>query len=472
MIHFIVILQFYKNKKIKFMFQKIKLHYLLILFLTFFIINVDAFSQSGMNYTDFAKKLETYFHPDLIADIKNELETTDIRIWGWDVGDFSDDGNNDVAFCVRKVGSKNRNMDVYLFADIDGFLVKVGQLQYEFVELPLEVGVAFRYGIVYITQKFKQYHWKIDGYKFIEGSLIKYDNYITSRKGKLTNETYRNYYTLQNTEKYLNTASGKTDFWASYLSIPAYSRNRMIYKGTASFVYNDNIDYVPEGAYWWSGEKDFSYNVSAAYDDDNLYFTIYVIDDTVVAPYSNIANGEAIELWLDVTDYPISTKRFANTKDKKEDEVIYNKTMSDANNIYSFGIYVGDFVKKEPIMWKNDTDKLDNYFPARAKSDNIIADLTDNGYYVIFKIPFSDIGRSGPPVTDSSIVEWGATLRVIDVDNEFRPERRTVMQTSLFDKDNPSSYGSIIFVPDEKWYGETSNVFQQKILTTLEEMGF
>jgi len=49
-------------------------------------------------------------------------------------------------------------MEVFLFADIDGFLVKVGQFVYEYVELPLEVGVAIRNGIVGINQKFKQFH--------------------------------------------------------------------------------------------------------------------------------------------------------------------------------------------------------------------------------------------------------------------------------------------------------------------------
>jgi hypothetical protein len=39
---------------------------------------------------------------------------------------------------------------------------------------------------------------------------------------------------------------------------------------------------------------------------------------------------------------------------------------------------------------------------------------------------------------------------VIDVDTEFRPERKTILQTSLFEEGNPSSFGNIIFIPSDK----------------------
>jgi hypothetical protein len=103
-------------------------------------------------------------------------------------------------------------MDVYLFADINGYLIKVGQFKYEYVEIPLEVGVAIEYGIVFITQKFKQFHWRIESYLLENGSLIKNSTFTTSRIGKLTNETSKNFYNLRNTERFLITQTGKNDF--------------------------------------------------------------------------------------------------------------------------------------------------------------------------------------------------------------------------------------------------------------------
>jgi hypothetical protein len=434
---------------------------ILITMLLLVAFQTVAFAQSGIRYDDFAKRLELYFHPDLISDIAKEMGRTDFTVWSWDVGDFSGDGHPDVAFAVRRAGGKGRTMEVYMFADIDGFLVKVGQFNYEFIELPLEVGVAFRYGILYVTQKFRQFNWKIESFKFVNGSLVNYDKYFTSRKGRLTNETRKNYYNLRNTEKYLITSSGRTEFWADYLTIPSYSRGRQIYKGITSEAFSNCIEYVPEGAYWWDGDEDLSYYVSSAYDNEYLYFTIFVIDDIVVRPYKSIENGEAIEVWIDATDYDSDNDRFAKSN---EDDVNFN---NENQNIYKIHIYLGDFVNKEPVMSLSSADGSNS----RAMNSNIVADLTDNGYYAMFKIPFSALGRSDFIVNDK-IIEWGCTVRVIDVDNEFRPERRTVLQTSLFKEGIPSSFGSIAFVPDGEWYGETYNIYQDKIMQALEAFGF
>jgi hypothetical protein len=46
------------------------------------------------------------------------------------------------------------------------------------------------------------------------------------------------------------------------------------------------------------------------------------------------------------------------------------------------------------------------------------------------------------------------------------------LQTSLFEEGNPSSFGNIIFIPSDKWYGETTNVYWYQIINALEEFGF
>lgn len=94
----------------------------IIAIFTFLIVQNKTSAQSGNSFSDFSKKLEFYFHPDLVSDIAKEMEATDVTVWGWDVGDFSGDGNNDVAFAVRKLRSNDRKMTIYLFVDIDGFL--------------------------------------------------------------------------------------------------------------------------------------------------------------------------------------------------------------------------------------------------------------------------------------------------------------------------------------------------------------
>ena len=438
-----------------------------ILVILFFLLllNVDVFSQSGLRYNDFTKKLEKYFDTELINDITNELGRIDFSVWSWDVGDFSGDGINDVAFCIRKTGTKGRFMDVYLFSDIDGFLIKVGDFRIEYVELPLEVGVAFRDGAVYITQKFKQFHWKIVSYKLVGGSLIKNSDYTTYRTGKLTHETENNYEKLRNMERYLLTSSSKIDFFVDYLKVPSYNRGRFIYKGIADTTFSNDILFCPVGAYWWRGDEDLCFSVGSAFDNNFLYLTLNVQDDTVVQPYNSIRNGEAVEVWIDPTNYVKSSDRFAAGKDGN---ITYKKMPQ--NDLYKIEIYAGDFINKDPTMklLKISGDKVSS----EDMDENVITNLTDYGYNVILKVPFSSLGTTNPLIENDNMIEWGMTLRVIDVDNEFRPERHTILQTSLFEEGNPASFGSIVFIPSGKWYGEVENIYTKQIIQVLEEYGF
>ena len=106
-----------------------KRNFLFILTVVFFFSISPIFAQSGMYFSEFCKRLEMYFHPDLVADIHKEMPPSDFLVWGWDVGDFSGDDNNDVAFSIRRSEQKDKIIDVYLFVDIDGFLTKVGEFQ-------------------------------------------------------------------------------------------------------------------------------------------------------------------------------------------------------------------------------------------------------------------------------------------------------------------------------------------------------
>lgn len=444
-----------------------KRNFLLILTAIFFFSISPIFAQSGMYFSEFCKRLEMYFHPDLVADIHKEMPPSDFLVWGWDVGDFSGDDNNDVAFSIRRSGQKDKIIDVYLFVDIDGFLTKVGEFQVNYFELPLEVGVAIRHNLCYVTQKFKQFNWDIKSYKFINNVLVSYDIYSTRRIGKITQETCKNFYNLRNTERYLNTAKNTTEFWADYLAIPSYSRGRLVYSGFSDEASVNYIEYVPEGAYWLTGASDLSYSVNSVYDDQYLYFSITVQDDYVVTPFCDTCISEGIEIWLDVYDYKDASERLATISNNVP---LFNNQAKEG--IYKFTIRAGDFITRQPTVIMSSSTELTPIQKVASRGINVICDLNEKGYFCILKIPFTALGRTNAPIANSEIVEWGCTVKVIDYDNEFRPEERTVMTTSIFQEDNPSTYGSLLFIPDEKWYGDIHNVLQAKLVNDLKEFGF
>ncbi len=444
---------------------------LFIVTIILFFINIfyssKSNAQSGMRFAEFNKRLELYFHPDLVSDIKTEMPQCDFLVWGWDVGDFSNDGNNDIAFSIRRSGLKNNIIDVYLFVDVEGFLTKVGEFQFEYFELPLEVGVAIRNNVCFVTKKLKQFNWDIKGFRFINGVLVNYDNYETRRLGKITRETYNNYYNLRNTEKYLNTKSASVSFFADYLTIPSYSRGRLIYNGLAQGAYANYIEYVPEGAYWLKGPEDLSFEVKSAYDSEYLYFTINVKDDYVVTPFCDTCISESIELWLDINEYKNKGDRFATIHN--DIPLFNNKAKS---GIYKFEIRAGNFITQPATILMSSSDELTSIQKLAALSASVVCDINEDGYYAILKIPFTVFGKTEAPIKNDTFVEWGCSVRVIDYDNEFREEERTVMDISSFKAENPASYASLLFIPDNETYGNIYNIMQDKVIDYLQCVGF
>ena len=90
---------------------------IIIILIFVFSIN-NLFSQAGSHFYEFAEKLEQYFDKSLITDVKNALpQGSDYLIWGWDVGDFSGEKINDLAFGIVIKGEKKKKVRVYQFVE-------------------------------------------------------------------------------------------------------------------------------------------------------------------------------------------------------------------------------------------------------------------------------------------------------------------------------------------------------------------
>jgi hypothetical protein len=200
--------------------QSTKYSKIIVFALILLIQAVPAFSQAGMSFKEFEKKLEGYYDADMIGDISKQVpQTGDFSIWGWDVGDFSGDGFSDLAFSVKIMSEKSKTSKVFMFVDIDGFLTKTGEFEYQYFELPLEIGVSIKDNACYVTKKLRQFEWLIYGYRFDNGSLVLLSQYSTTRQNDLTLEFLTNYQTLQNTEKYMLTNTGVIKRRLSYFAI-------------------------------------------------------------------------------------------------------------------------------------------------------------------------------------------------------------------------------------------------------------
>jgi hypothetical protein len=440
---------------------------IIIILIFIFSIN-NLFSQAGSQFYEFAEKLEQYFDKSLITDVKNALpQGSDYLIWGWDVGDFSGDKINDLAFGIVIKGEKKKKVRVYQFVDIDGFLTKVNEIQYDFFELPLEVGLVIKKNVCYITQKSKQFNWKIFGFTYDNGVIMKLDEYETEKFNKITKETYTNFVNLKCYEKYINTGDGKELFNTDYLTIPSYPRGKKIYKGYASESYSDYTDYASSGAFHWNGEKDLSYSVRSSYDEQFLYFLINVNDESVIPYICDTCNTDAVTLWLDMNQ--LLEDGIPNSKVENEKLLIKDKAET---GIYKFVVRPGDFKEIKPYLEINTTDKLENFQKLASQSIKVSSNYTKTGYVVKFKIPFQIFGVETNFLEETKINYIGCTISVNDIDNEFRLDEKTILSTSKFIENNPSTFGKLIIVPQNQWFGDSKNIFKDDILKAISDNGF
>lgn len=439
-----------------------------IIAIIFFFGSISLFSQSGITFAEFAKKLNPYYDRALIMDIQKQLpQGTNYKIWGWDVGDYSGDGYNDVAFAAKLASEKNRIVQTYLFVDLDGYLVKVGNFEYPYVDIPLEIGLVIDNNTCMITKKNKQYNWEIQGFSFDNGSLLMHDEFTTRKLGNLTYETYVNYLDLKSNVKLLNTRLGEETFFREYLTIPSYPRGKTIYKGYKDEVETHFIDFVPEGAYYWEGKNDASIKIKSAYDEEYIYMTTEVNDESIVISNCDTCISDYIEVWFDVTPPLSDNHRFYNIKNNQ----VNFKTQSDSG-LFCFSFYPGDYKKKPAHVNINTNQSLTEFQREASSKIRIVSNLTDNGYILKFKIPFLLLGIEALPIRNNKNFELGCTVIAVDYDNEFRPEEYSKIATSNFEAHDPSTYGSLLLIPQNKWYGKSSNIFRADIINNLLEYGF
>lgn len=431
--------------------------------ISIFLLIPILLSAQGMSFDQFAPKIQKYFDNKLIADLQASLPSDGkYQIWGWDVGDFTGDGYYDVAFSVRYSSDKGKKIRAFMFADIEGYLVKVASFDYDFFAIPLEIGVVIRDNVCYITQKHKEFNWTIWGYTFKDGNLIKVDEFDTDRDGKFTKESYRNYVTLRNNEKYMKTTSGDIDYKIDFVTLPSYPRGKIISSGYSNEIYNDKVKYVKKGAFDWEGADDSSFKISSSYDSDFIYFSIDVVDDKVISPDCADCVGDYIDIWID--SKPLEEDKIYHFLNRKID-----LTEDKLEGYYNISIHPGDFYEQVPTVQLRTSDKDKAEVKEASQTINAFSDLTDNGYNIKIKIPISLIGLN--KIDENKFYEIPCTFILHDIDNTFRPEEETeIASTNDSSADSPT-YGTLLIVPPNKWYGTVKNIYTEKILRYLSKYG-
>lgn len=443
----------------------------LCIVVVFLAINTaQVFPQTGMPFSEFKNKLQSYFIPEMISDIEKNLpQKINFTIWGWDIGDFSGDGNPDLAFTIKISQEKRKVVYTYLFVDIDGMFELVLNKPIEYLELPLEVGISIKNNSCSITQKKKNDHWTIETYRFENGIINSLGYHSVEKNLSFFLETDLDYINCRKKVTYENITSGNSNKFASdFLFIPSYPRRKEIFKGYPLDAITKNVEYVIKGSYYWFGERDASFTIRSSFDDKFIYFSFYFVDDIYIPKTCPNCLGDELHLWFDFNPVTSSVERiFKKSKSKfslrdKLDE-----------NIYQAQISIGNFIDIQPeIQSINSSITLDETQKSALKKVKLFCNPNDSGFVLKIRLPFELFGYEIPPISEEQIVTIGFTAIYVDVDNEFRPEEVSWIATSRFEENKPSTFGELAFISDFKKFSFAHNIYLEAILKSIEDFGF
>lgn len=425
-----------------------------------------AHAQTAITFDSLARAVDPFFAPELVKDIRDALPQNAFDVWSYDVGDYTGDGANDFALVIRQRNDSRKRMNLYFFVDDDGTLRLIKQTTVDFVELPIEVGVAISQGTAYMTRKLKEFNWEISGYRYRDGVVMMVDKFTTAPQGNMTYETYRNFQTLEGYERYINSTDTSLVFRSDFLTTPCYNRGRDVTSGYQATARAALTRYILRGSYYWGGEGDLALNVRSAFDKDFLYFSIFVRDDEVipVGVKDNDTTADRLELWLDMYSLGDRFRVGRRARDFR---------MKTDSNIYALTIALGDFGDQQARVRLSSSNNMDEMQRNAAKSIKAVASKLDSGYAVKLRIPFMLFGFNGAPLEDNEPMQFGMNVVVHDVDNPYRPEQVTTMTTSQsFDRLKPATFGSIVLLPNSSFYGESTNVFLGDLKERLNEVGY
>ncbi|MCX7936753.1 MAG: hypothetical protein RMK00_00295 [Bacteroidota bacterium] len=429
-----------------------------------------AFGQEGMRRDEFYRKLESYFDRELIGDLNRAFPNErDYTFYSWDAGDFSGDGNHDLACVVRHRAEKGKRLWVYLFADVDGFLTQIAVKEYRFVELPLEVGVVIRYGICYVTEKLQQYNWRIRGYRFDGIALVEVTTYETRRIAGYTVEQMISLSALERNERWIVTLSNAVVLERKCAVVPIYPRGFLPTHGYQRMARIQSVDYVLQGAFYWNGAEDCSVAMAGAYDTNYLYMTIAVRDDEVVSPYCDTCAADRLELWFDTYTGDTSLPSIAVRREKRG---IAMRQRPDAP-LVGLAVQLGNFSTKLPTakLLLSDSSMLTRLRQKAFADVALYAERTLVGYIVRIRLPWMLLS-SEPIVPTSRPRTIGLVLQIIDIDNEFRPEEATVLANAKYQPGVVATEGEIVLMPSGEQYGRVEYVYDDRIIEQLRRRGF
>ncbi|NOY06574.1 MAG: hypothetical protein GXO82_08105 [Chlorobi bacterium] len=383
------------------------------------------------------------------------------KIYGFDIGDFSNDGRSDVVLSVKASGYPSNTLQVFMLLNDGRSFLPVYRQFTRYFSLPIEIGFTIDQGVCYVTHKIADNHWRIDGWQ-VRRNCLQLVNSWETRLLNLKNNLftlgyeYEDYFLqLREREAYFHRLGRKTYFENSYAVLPVYNKDRTLNPAVPREIVVDSAASICQGLSNWYGPDDLSYAIHAVYDSAFLTISISIQDDILVS-IGEKDSVDRMELWFDVSGRRkllFSPNGYAIRKKTDKGIFILGFTVDSSKSPYFFAEGKKLTQDQKEALTKA---RLRQWHDAMGRAH---ADL---------RIPM-ELFSAGKKKGKSG---FGFVAAYHDVDQPDKPFRQTTLATSSnFESGNPSTFGKILFLEQGEWFGEFRDVLIHRLLNRLARIG-
>ncbi len=383
------------------------------------------------------------------------------KIYGFDTGDFSNDGRSDVVLSVKAPDYPSNTLQVIMFVNDRHSFLPVYRRFTRFFSLPIEVGFTIDKGVCYVTHKIADNHWRIDGWQ-VRRNYLQLVNSWETRLLNLKNNLFTLGYEhedffpeLREREAYFHRLGRRTYLENSFAVLPVYGKDRTLSSAVPRDVVVDSAESIASGLSNWYGPDDLSYRINAVYDSAFLTVSISILDDILVSVGAT-DSVDRMELWFDVSGRRkllFSENGYAIRKTPDKGVFVLGFTIDSSSFPYFF--IQGKTLTKEQKAQLSEA-RLRQWYDEMGRAH---ADL---------RIPMG-IFSAGKKTMKS---RFGFVAAYHDVDQPDKPFRQTTLATSSnFESGNPSTFGKIVFLEDGEWFGVFRDIMIHRLLNRLTRIG-
>lgn len=417
-------------------------------------------TADSLDVNQWSKLAERVFSQNEVHTIISFLPEN-CKIYGFDIGDFSTDGKNDVVLSIKAPGYPPNTLQVIMLLNQGKSFLPIYRHFARYFSLPIEIGFTVDEGVCYVTQKIADNHWRIDGWQVRKGYLQRVNTWETQLLNTRNNlftlgYEYEDFFTeLRERKAYFHRLGRKTYYENSFAVVPAYNSDRKLSPVVPREVVIDSAASVSRGKSNWYGPDDLSFAIRAEYDSAFLSISISIQDDIVISS-GPIDSIDRMELWFDVSGRRkllFSHNGFSIRKKPDKGIFVLGFTVDSGSSPYFFVDGTTLSKKKKTILSKT---RLRQWHDSMGR------------FHADLRIP-REMFSLGRIKTGKS---FGFVAAYHDVDQPDKPFRQTTLATSSnFESGNPSTFGRLLLLGEGELFGEYHDTVIYQLLNRLERIG-